>query len=181
MESSPKTISFAKNGTMFGTAFELDSNIKDKPLYPHVATKNVQISVNFGNPVWCETPDSEGYLPLQDAKEDEKVRAAKPPENVSECEVIMMVGLPASGKTTWARKYCAQNRDKRCTILSELWEGCCGEVTILTFMNTRTLITFTYFPMKCQNVALEISSLVIRYWHFLLATYCKNGERSLFM
>ena len=73
LESTPKTISFAKNGTHFGTAFELDSSLKDRPLYPHVATKNVQISVNFGQPVWCETPDSEGYAPLQDAAEEHRV------------------------------------------------------------------------------------------------------------
>ena len=29
----------------------------------------------------------------------------------------MMIGLPASGKTTWAEKHCRQNPEKRYTIL----------------------------------------------------------------
>ena len=33
------------------------------------------------------------------------------------CQVLMMVGLPASGKTTWAEKHCRQNPDKRYTVL----------------------------------------------------------------
>lgn len=36
---------------------------------------------------------------------------------MSECEVIMMVGLPASGKTTWAEKHCSTHPNKRYTIL----------------------------------------------------------------
>ena len=121
LESDPKTVSFAKNGTNFGTAYELDSSVKDG-LFPHIASKNVQISVNFGTPVWCETPENEGYLPLQDATEEHKVRAPKGPESYAECEAIMMVGLPAAGKTTWAKKHSAQNRDKRFIILGE-FEG----------------------------------------------------------
>ena len=113
-------MSFAKNGTNFGTAYELDATAKDAAFFPHVATKNVQISVNFGTPVWCETPESEGYVPLQEAVEEHKVRAPKPPESFAECEAIRLVGLPAAGKTTWARKHSAQNRDKRYTILGEL-------------------------------------------------------------
>ena len=122
MASDPKTVSFAKNGTKFETAFDIDTSskdMKDRALFPHIATKNVQVSVNFGSPVWCETPDSEGYLPLQEAAEDHKVRAPQGPESFSDCEVVMMVGLPASGKTTWAKKHCAQNREKQFIILGE--------------------------------------------------------------
>ena len=118
-ESEPKTISFAKNGTMFETAYELEPAMKDKALFPHVATKNVRFSVNFGSPVWCETPDIEGYLPMQEAVEEHRVRGPVPPNSCSECEVLMMIGLPSSGKTTWAKKYCSQNKDKRYIILGE--------------------------------------------------------------
>ena len=118
-ESEPCTVSFAKNGTMFETAYELETGLKGKALYPHVSTKNVRFSVNFSSPVWCETPDSEGYVPIQEATEEHKVRASKPPSDVSECEVLMMIGLPASGKTTWAKKHSAQNKEKKYVILGE--------------------------------------------------------------
>ncbi|KAL4707086.1 hypothetical protein ACJJTC_011412, partial [Scirpophaga incertulas] len=35
-----------------------------------------------------------------------------------QCEVILMVGMPGSGKTYWARQHCAKNPDKRYNILS---------------------------------------------------------------
>ena len=117
LESSPKTISFAKNGTFYDSAYEITEELKDKALFPHVATKNVQISVNFSSPLWCETPDAEGYSPIQEAVNDHKVRAPKAPASKEDCEVIMLIGLPASGKTTWAQKHCAQNKDKRYTVL----------------------------------------------------------------
>lgn len=47
LESTPGTISFSKNGSYFGTAFVLDEDVQGKVLYPHVATKNVVISLNF--------------------------------------------------------------------------------------------------------------------------------------
>ena len=119
LESTPKTVSFAKNGTFFGTAYELDDNLNEQALFPHVATKNVQVSVNFAGPPWCETPDIEGYLPIQDATDEHKVLGAHGPATLAECEVIMLVGLPASGKTTWAKKHCNQNKDKKYNILGE--------------------------------------------------------------
>ena len=119
-------MSFAKNGTFFGTAFQLDDDLKDKPLFPHVASKNVKISLNFSGPPWCETPDIEGYLPIQDALDDHKVRGEKGPASKEECEVIMLVGLPAAGKTTWAQKHCAQNKDKKYTVLRRWGFQCVG-------------------------------------------------------
>ncbi len=91
--------------------------MRNEALFPHIATKNVEFTVNFSSPVWCETPDSEGYLPIEEAQEDHKVRAPKAPASNDECEVIMMIGLPASGKTTWALKHSSQNKTKRYMIL----------------------------------------------------------------
>ena len=80
----------------------------------------------------------DGYASIQSASDSHKERAPRSPI-VSECEVrslrklsvigssvsvtppscqvLMMVGLPASGKTTWAEKHCRQNPDKRYTVL----------------------------------------------------------------
>lgn len=32
-------------------------------------------------------------------------------------QIIMMVGLPAAGKTTWVESYCKENRDKKYNVL----------------------------------------------------------------
>lgn len=51
-EGELKTISFSKNGNMFGTAFVLsDDALKGVALFPHVMTKNVRVTVNFGSKV----------------------------------------------------------------------------------------------------------------------------------
>ena len=46
-ESSPATLSFTKNGTDLGTAFTLDDGVQGQALFPHIATKNVVVTVKF--------------------------------------------------------------------------------------------------------------------------------------
>uniref|UniRef100_A0A673BID6 Uncharacterized protein n=1 Tax=Sphaeramia orbicularis TaxID=375764 RepID=A0A673BID6_9TELE len=46
-----------------------------------------------------------------------KIRGTKGPANKSDCEILMMVGLPACGKTTWAIKHAEANPDKKYNIL----------------------------------------------------------------
>ena len=48
LESEEQTISFSKNGQDHGVAFKLSESIKGKALFPHVFTRNVVVSVNFG-------------------------------------------------------------------------------------------------------------------------------------
>lgn len=47
LESDPATLSFTKNGTDLGTAFTLDEGVQGQALFPHIATKNVVVTVNF--------------------------------------------------------------------------------------------------------------------------------------
>ena len=51
--------------------------MQGKALFPHVATKNVRMSLNFASPAWSEVEGVEGYLPLQEATEEHKTRATK--------------------------------------------------------------------------------------------------------
>ncbi|CAH4037482.1 heterogeneous nuclear ribonucleoprotein U-like protein 1 isoform X1 [Pieris brassicae] len=56
-----------------------------------------------------------GYVLLAQA---DLVEGPRRPNSIAECEVILMVGMPGSGKTYWARKHCEENPDKRYNILS---------------------------------------------------------------
>ncbi|XP_013178552.1 PREDICTED: heterogeneous nuclear ribonucleoprotein U-like protein 2 isoform X2 [Papilio xuthus] len=49
MESNPCTISYTLNGEELGNAYEFDKALLgDKPIYPHILTKNICYKVNFG-------------------------------------------------------------------------------------------------------------------------------------
>lgn len=116
-EGELKTISFSKNGTVFGTAFVLsDDALKGVALFPHVMTKNIRVTVNFGGKAFAFDPP-EGYSPIQQADKDHLVQAKTGPKSKEECEVIMMVGLPSAGKTTWALKHHSTHSEKRYTFL----------------------------------------------------------------
>lgn len=65
-----------------------------------------------GNEEACLLP---GFLFMSEANLEDGPR--RPPTK-ADCEVILMVGMPGSGKTHWARQHCAANPDKRYNILS---------------------------------------------------------------
>lgn len=47
----------------------------------------------------------------------DRVRAGLPPSSKAECEVVMMVGLPGSGKTVYANNLCKLKPEKQYNIL----------------------------------------------------------------
>jgi hypothetical protein len=120
LDSKPATISFMKNGTFLGIADSfspicagLDQKVV---MYPHVFVKNCKIVINFGQyKSWFSPPQGFqyiGHLPLAD-----KVASLQPPKDYRQCQVIMIIGLPGCGKTTWARKQQKENPEKRYNIL----------------------------------------------------------------
>merc|ERR1712008_158478 len=79
--------------------------------------RNVKVEVNFGKNK-DETakenffPLLEGYTMAGNCLESAQ-RSVPRTEKRDECEMIMLIGLPASGKTTWANKHVEENPLKR--------------------------------------------------------------------
>ncbi|KAL7619325.1 hypothetical protein Lser_V15G04483 [Lactuca serriola] len=114
MESKPMcSIGFAKNGKWLGIAGYFNGGVES--YFPHVLLKNVVVEMQFG----CEDGliPLHGYRPWACAFEDGNGLVGPMFSNVCDCELIMMVGLPASGKTTWAEKWANEHPDKRYILL----------------------------------------------------------------
>ncbi|OCT68046.1 heterogeneous nuclear ribonucleoprotein U-like protein 1 [Xenopus laevis] len=111
-------ISFSKNGHPLGVAFRVHKEtLGCQALFPHILVKNCAVEFNFGQrpePFCSLMP---GFTFIQYVKPYERVRGTEPPKNKAECEILMMVGLPGAGKTTWAVKHAAENPEKKYNIL----------------------------------------------------------------
>ncbi|XP_073676843.1 heterogeneous nuclear ribonucleoprotein U-like protein 1 [Garra rufa] len=117
-ETGEVTLSFHKNGCSLGEAFHLNSStLGGQALYPHVLCKNCSVSVNL-NPETPWHPYPAGFSTLLALPPGQRTRALLPTASKSECEVLMMVGLPGSGKTHWAQAHMLQNPRKRYNLLS---------------------------------------------------------------
>lgn len=111
-------ISFAKNGDDLGVCFPVKkSDLEEVALFPHVLTKNVAFECNFGALEEPWFPLKEEFTFIGKVPLEERVRGTEPPAKKEDCEVIMMIGLPASGKTTWAEKLKASQPEKMYNIL----------------------------------------------------------------
>lgn len=130
LENKPlATIGFSKNGKWLGIASQFDASsrglgVVDTPLknipwesalFPHVLLKNVVVELQFS--IEDGLIPEEGYKPWNCAIEDGNVIIGPSFFSPEECEVLMMVGLPASGKTTWAEKWLEDHPEKRYVIL----------------------------------------------------------------
>ncbi|KAE9452645.1 hypothetical protein C3L33_15450, partial [Rhododendron williamsianum] len=130
LENKPSPfIGFSKNGKWLGTAryFNAGSNglgIVDSPirklqwesaLFPHVLLKNVVVVAQFS--LDDGLVPEEGYKPWASALEDGNGIMGPIFQNPRDCEVMMMVGLPASGKSTWAEKWVKEHPEKRYVLL----------------------------------------------------------------
>lgn len=58
------------------------------------------------------------YVYITQAPRNNLVRGPCRPESRGECEIIFLIGLPASGKTHWVQNYVSENTHKKTTILS---------------------------------------------------------------
>ncbi|KAK9267331.1 hypothetical protein L1049_009755 [Liquidambar formosana] len=122
-------VGFSKNGKWLGTAKQFDAGPKglgvmDSPmrklqwesaLFPHVLLKNVVVQMQFS--IEEGLVPEEGYKPWASALEDGNAIMGPTFSSHSDCEVMMMVGLPASGKTTWVEKWVKEHPEKRYVLL----------------------------------------------------------------
>ena len=116
LDAVPKAIFFAKNGKYLDVAFCLGPEADGKIFYPHISVKNMRFVVNFGGfkPYF---PPVQGFYLIQHLPPEMLSSPPLPPRDRRECEVLMMVGLPSCGKTTWLDKYVKDHPEKKYNIL----------------------------------------------------------------
>ncbi|NXK43691.1 HNRL2 protein, partial [Piprites chloris] len=111
-------LSFSKNGEGLGPAFRVPKEaLGERALLPHVLCKGCAVELNFGQREEPFAAVPEGFVFIHALPAQERVRTPLPPRSTEECEVLLMVGLPGSGKTQWAQKHSQENREKRYNIL----------------------------------------------------------------
>ncbi|KHJ91699.1 SPRY domain protein, partial [Oesophagostomum dentatum] len=139
MDFEKRSISFWKNDESLGEAFTNIVIPEGEAIYPHICVKNCRVSVNFGTfpggeDEWLKYRKFEGGVFFPDnvvtiSRRPEWVfpnalpssqteRAPVPPESKSDCTVLMMVGLPSVGKTTWVRRYIREHPSEHWTLIS---------------------------------------------------------------
>eukprot|EP00494_Astrolonche_serrata_P002044 UN02050 len=115
LDSKPMTISFSRNGEWFGEAFKLEESMRDCAIFPHIFLKNVKVTAWFGvgpKPKWS-CSKANGYELISNVpREDRVLPPFIEPKKKSDCDCVMLIGLPATGKTTWAHNYVKKSGKK---------------------------------------------------------------------
>ncbi|KAK5864678.1 hypothetical protein PBY51_015902 [Eleginops maclovinus] len=111
-------LSFHKNGRFMGQAFSLDASLLlARPLFPHVLCKGCSVRFLLDPTALPWYPGPPGFIPLAALSAGQRERAALPPTFRAQGEVLLMVGLPGSGKSHWARAHMKQHPEKQYWLL----------------------------------------------------------------
>uniref|UniRef100_A0A3B5QM71 Si:ch211-107m4.1 n=1 Tax=Xiphophorus maculatus TaxID=8083 RepID=A0A3B5QM71_XIPMA len=109
---------FHKNGCFLGTAFSLSASLlRGRVLVPHVLCKNcsVRFLLDRITPQWY--PGPMGFTPLTALPAGQRVHITSAPTSKMQSEVVMMVGLPGTGKSFWAQTLMKQHPEKKYKLL----------------------------------------------------------------
>lgn len=101
--SFQRVFGFSKNGVFLGTAFSTPEELRASAFFPHVCLKNAVVTVNFGHLEKPFHPSLQSFSwidksPIENLISGPELNPNKKPS------VTLLVGLPYSGKTTWAKK-----------------------------------------------------------------------------
>lgn len=116
LDANPKAMFFMVNGQYLGVAFRFTNELNGQAVYPHVACKNMKFKINFGQDPPAH-PLTSNFRMMQSLSVDDLVSPPLGPTKPEEAEMIMMVGLPACGKSVWCENYAKEHKDKKYYIL----------------------------------------------------------------
>jgi len=123
MEGDDVVMSFTKNGEEQGEAFKFaKADLNGQALFPAILTRNIKFTAVFGKDKDGKEVEAskpiEGFTQIGKLEVADLVRGNPGIAERKDCEFIMMVGLPAAGKSTWAKKYVADHPDQKFEILN---------------------------------------------------------------
>uniref|UniRef100_A0A1I8AEB6 B30.2/SPRY domain-containing protein n=1 Tax=Steinernema glaseri TaxID=37863 RepID=A0A1I8AEB6_9BILA len=125
LDMKARSIDFYKNDVHMGTAFTGLQLPQGLAIFPHIATKNCRVHVNFGKLFDTDEfkkpaslSEEPTWLSDVECREGLMVRSRVAPESKEQCTVLMMVGLPAVGKTTWVRTYLREHPEEHWILIS---------------------------------------------------------------
>ncbi|GLD70311.1 heterogeneous nuclear ribonucleoprotein U-like protein 2 [Lates japonicus] len=111
-------ISFHKNGRLMDVAFSLGASVlRGRPLFPHVLCKSCSVRFLLDPTTSPWYPSPPGFTPLAALPAGQRVRSTLAAPSRAQCEVVLMVGLPGSGKSHWARTHMTQHPEKQYRLL----------------------------------------------------------------
>ncbi|GMT33585.1 hypothetical protein PFISCL1PPCAC_24882 [Pristionchus fissidentatus] len=123
MDFSTKSISFYKNNSCMGVAFKGIAlpDVADA-IYAHVCVKNCKIAVNLGSfpeveGGWGTMRETEWIFPSEIEKSRFEM-SRLPPNEKAACTLLMMVGLPGVGKSTWVRQYIRDHPEEQWDVIN---------------------------------------------------------------
>ncbi|KAJ0985208.1 hypothetical protein J5N97_003564 [Dioscorea zingiberensis] len=142
LESESAAIGCSKKEKWLGIAKQFDTSSKglgvvsatqkdlslEFVLFPHVLLKNLMVQLQFS--IEGGLIPEEGYKPWNSAPQDGNAMLGPSFSRPRDCQVVMLVGLPASGKTTWAENWVKHHPEKRCGSWNK---SCFGSDEVVVF------------------------------------------------